>query len=71
MPWYVWTLIPAGLAGALALHRMMGGAPAAATGSGAIDRIRSHNLSERGWALPVPAGLWARLTGRASGTENE
>lgn len=69
MPWYVWTLIPAGLAGTLILHRMMGGAPAAAAGGGAIDRIRSHNLSERGWALPVPAGLWERLTGRASGTE--
>jgi hypothetical protein len=63
-PWYVWTLIPAGLVGAYVLHTVMGASGAAAGGGGAIDRIRAHNLAERGWALPVPAGLWQRLTGR-------
>jgi len=63
-PWYVWTLIPAGLVAAYVLHTVMGASGAAAGGNGAIDRIRSHNLDRRGWALPVPAGLWQRLTGR-------
>ncbi|WP_026922903.1 hypothetical protein [Glycomyces arizonensis] len=64
MPWYVWTLIPAALVGAYLLHTLMGTTTAATTGGGAIDRIRAHNLARRGWALPVPAGLLARLTGR-------
>ncbi|WP_460541773.1 hypothetical protein [Glycomyces halotolerans] len=68
MPWYVWTLIPAGLVGAFVLHHVMSGTQTAAAGSGAIDRIRSYNLARRGWALPVPAGLWQRLTGRSSET---
>jgi hypothetical protein len=63
-PWYVWTLIPAGIVGAYVLHTVMGASSATAGGSGAIDRIRAHNLAERGWALPVSAGLWQRLTGR-------
>ncbi|MFB9661756.1 hypothetical protein ACFQS3_03440 [Glycomyces mayteni] len=63
-PWYVWTLIPAGLVAAYLLYAVMGASGAAAGGSGAIDRIRAHNLDRRGWALPVPAGLWQRLTGR-------
>jgi hypothetical protein len=63
-PWYVWTLIPAALVGAYLLHTVMGASGAAAGGNGAIDRIRAHNLDRRGWALPLPAGLWQRLTGR-------
>ncbi|HEX2143067.1 MAG TPA: hypothetical protein VHG10_01040 [Glycomyces sp.] len=63
-PWYVWTLIPAGLIGAYLLHSVMGASGAVAGGSGAIDRIRAHNLAKRGWALPIPGGLWQRLTGR-------
>ncbi len=63
-PWYVWTLIPAGLVGAYVLHTVMGASGATAGGSGAIDRIRAHNLDKRGWALPVPSGLWQKLTGR-------
>jgi hypothetical protein len=63
-PWYVWTLIPAALVGAYLLHTAMGASGAAAGGNGAIDRIRAHNLDRRGWALPLPAGLWQRLTGR-------
>ncbi|WP_112135365.1 hypothetical protein [Glycomyces dulcitolivorans] len=63
-PWYVWTLIPAALVGAYLLHTVMGASGAAAGGNGAIDRIRAHNLDRRGWALPIPAGLWQRLTGR-------
>ncbi|WP_026932387.1 hypothetical protein [Glycomyces tenuis] len=64
MPWYVWTLIPAGLVGAYILHTLMGGTAAPVAARGAIDRIRSHNLARRGWSLPVPAGLFERLTGR-------
>ncbi|MDA1358891.1 hypothetical protein O1R50_04610 [Glycomyces luteolus] len=63
-PWYVWTLIPAGIVGAYLLHSVLGASSAAAGGGGAIDRIRAHNLDKRGWALPVPAGLWQKLTGR-------
>ncbi|MFG3342939.1 hypothetical protein [Glycomyces sp. NPDC048151] len=63
-PWYVWTLIPAALVGAYVLHSVMGASGAAAGGGGAIDRIRAHNLDKRGWALPIPAGLWQKLTGR-------
>ncbi|THV38698.1 hypothetical protein [Glycomyces buryatensis] len=63
-PWYVWTLIPAGLVGAYLLHVLMGASGAAAGGGGAIDRIRSHNMDRRGFSLPTPAGIWQRLTGR-------
>lgn len=63
-PWYVWTLIPAALVGAYLLHSVLGASGATAGGGGAIDRIRAHNLDKRGWALPIPAGLWQKLTGR-------
>ncbi|MFC3491719.1 hypothetical protein [Glycomyces rhizosphaerae] len=63
-PWYVWTLIPAALVGAYLLHSALGASGATAGGGGAIDRIRAHNLDKRGWAMPVPAGLWQKLTGR-------
>jgi hypothetical protein len=61
-PWYVWTLIPAAIAAAYVLHSVLGASGAAAGGGGAIDRIRAHNLDKRGWALPIPAGLWQKLT---------
>jgi hypothetical protein len=41
---------------------VLGASGAAAGGGGAIDRIRAHNLDKRGWALPIPAGLWQKLT---------
>jgi uncharacterized membrane protein YgcG len=67
MPWYVWLLIPGALAAAYAVHTALGGPGMATSGGGAIDRIRAHNLDRRGFALPLPAGLWERLTGRGAG----
>lgn len=62
MPWYVWLLIPVALLTGYLVRTALADGPAAASGTGVIDRIKRLNAARRGGPLPDPKSPWRRLT---------